>query len=182
MLGLAQAKLSCSNTSGSLRHFQIQAWEGGVTIKDVSELGRGGGGADAELSKRFPYKTGENGFHNEGQTIDKKFIRKDLVLLRCSYHANVEHSWLAPKFCSDCCRLFKVSIRCVFSWTQPKSWLSADARVLPVFYLSNLRGLVRYSSSVVVDDTPYFFLPSVPITCGVCVTKFWAEFRGFSFF
>lgn len=39
-LGLAWAELSCNQTSGGLCHFQMQPWEGGVTIKDVLDLGR----------------------------------------------------------------------------------------------------------------------------------------------
>lgn len=67
-----------------------------VTIKGVVNSGWV---REAQISKRFPsveplcsYKIGENDLHREWQTT-----WKDLTSLRCSHHADIEHTWLAPK-------------------------------------------------------------------------------------
>lgn len=191
-LGLARAELSCNQTSGGLCHFQMQPWEGGVTIKDVLDLGRVEGNCWA--ARKTPLhgtgscKTDENGLHSKAQATwtssgDTKVLRKDLAFLRYWHRANIEHSWLAPELCSDCCWLLKVRVR----WALHDHSLSLGSlQTSPMsswlFCLHSSRGLV----SVLVIGSGWqhtlFFLPSVPITCGVCVTKFWAGFWSFYFF
>lgn len=114
-----------------------------VTIKGVVNSGWV---REAQISKRFPSvellcscKIGENDLHREWQTT-----WKDLSFLRCSHHADTEHTWLALKVHSW---LLEASQgqhwRCV-SWTQLKSRQSANPMSFLSFTFTTLEVWCQY--------------------------------------